>query len=216
VPIGIIASLVISTVLYIAMGAVLTGVVSYTKLDVDAPVAVALDAHPQLHWMGMIVKVGAIIGMSSIVLMSLLGQPRILLAMADDGLLPQAFKKIHPKYRTPHFATMVTVVIAAAIAGAFPLDILGELISIGILLAFGVVCIGVLVLRFSQPQVARPFRVPVVAIFCPLGALFCFGLTFWLPVDTWWRLGIWSVLGGSIYVFYGYRHSRLRGAASDK
>src|SRR5262249_29647065 len=145
----IIASLVISTVLYIAMGAVMTGMIPYGKLDVDAPIAVTLDIHPQLHWMGMIVKVGAVIGMTSIVLMSLLGQPRILLAMADDGLLPASLKKVHPQYRTPHVATMITVVIAAAIAGVFPLDVLGELISIGILLAFGVVCIGVLVLRFN-------------------------------------------------------------------
>jgi APA family basic amino acid/polyamine antiporter len=210
VPLGILGALAISALLYIAMAAVMTGMVPYPELDAPAPVAVALDAHPQLAWLGHLVKLGAIAGMTSVVLMSLLGQPRILLAMASDGLLPCAVSKVHPKYRTPHVATAWTVVTAALIAGLFPLDVLGELISIGILLAFTMVCIGVLVLRFTRPDLERPFRVPLAPVTCVLGAIVCGGMTYFLPADTWWRLGIWTLLGFSIYALYGYRHSRLR------
>jgi APA family basic amino acid/polyamine antiporter len=210
VPLGILGALAISALLYIAMAAVMTGMVPYPELDAPAPVAVALDAHPQLAWLGHLVKLGAIAGMTSVVLMSLLGQPRILLAMASDGLLPGAVSKVHPKYRTPHVATAWTVVTAALIAGLFPLDVLGELISIGILLAFTMVCIGVLVLRFTRPDLERPFRVPLAPVTCVLGAIVCGGMTYFLPADTWWRLGIWTLLGFSIYALYGYRHSRLR------
>jgi APA family basic amino acid/polyamine antiporter len=210
VPLGIIAALIISAVLYIAMGAVMTGMVPYPQLKTGAPVAVALDAHPQLLWLGEIVKIGAIAGMTSVILMSLLGQPRILMAMAADGLLPPTVSKIHPVYRTPHIATVWTVVIAAIIAGVLPLDVLGELVSIGILLAFAVVCIGVLILRFTRPDMPRPFRVPFAPVTCVLGALICGGMTYFLPTDTWWRLLVWTLLGFSIYCLYGYSHSRLR------
>jgi APA family basic amino acid/polyamine antiporter len=209
-PLGIIATLVISTVLYIAMAMVMTGMVPYPQLDAAAPVAVALDAHPGLTWLSPLVKLGAIVGMTSVILMSLLGQPRILLAMADDGLVPPAMSKVHPKHRTPHVATVVTTIGAAFFAGLFPLNVLGELISIGILLAFTVVCIGVLVLRYTRPDAERPFRVPFAPVTCVLGALVCGGMTYFLPGDTWWRLLIWSALGFSLYGFYGYRHSRLR------
>jgi basic amino acid/polyamine antiporter, APA family len=210
VPLGILGALGISAILYVAMSAVLTGMVPYTKLDVAAPVAVALDAHPQISWLGWLVETGAIVGMTSVILMSLLGQPRIFLSMAEDGLLPPSWKKIHPVHRTPHVATAAAVVIAAVIAGLFPLDVLGELISIGILLAFTCVCIGVLVLRYTRPELARPFRVPFAPVTCVLGALICISMMAFLPLDTWWRLLIWSVLGFSIYALYGYRHSRLR------
>lgn len=210
VPIGILGALLLSAVLYVGMSAVMTGMVSYTKLDVEAPVAVALDAHPELWGLGMLVKIGAIAGMTSVILMSLLGQPRILLAMADDGLLPRAMSRCHPKYKTPHVATLITGVLAAAIAGLFPLDVLGELISIGILLAFAVVCIGVLVLRKTRPEVHRPFRVPWAPFTCVLGAAVCLGMTYFLPQGTWFRLVIWTALGLSIYVLYGFRHSKLR------
>jgi hypothetical protein len=210
VPIGILGALVLSGVLYVAMAAVMTGMVPYTKLDVDQPVAVAIDMHPELGWIGTLVKVGVIAGMTSVVLMSLLGQPRILLAMADDGLLPGRLGHCHERYRTPHVATVVTGVFAAVFAGLFPLDVLGELISIGILLAFAVVCIGVLVLRRTRPDVHRPFRVPWAPVTCVVGALVCLAMTLALPTDTWWRLLVWSVAGFSIYAFYGYRHSRLR------
>jgi APA family basic amino acid/polyamine antiporter len=212
VPLGILGALIISAVLYIAMSAVLTGLVPYTQLDVDAPVAVALDAHPQLQWLNVLVTTGAIIGMTSVILMSLLGQPRIFLAMAEDGLLPPSWKKVHPVYRTPHVATAVAVIIAAVFAGLFPLDVLGELISIGILLAFTCVCIGVLILRYTRPGLPRPFRVPFAPVTCVLGAIICIVMMVFLPLDTWWRLLVWSVLGFAIYGLYGFRHSKLRAA----
>jgi APA family basic amino acid/polyamine antiporter len=210
VPLGIFASLIISMILYVAMASVMTGMVHHSQLNVAKPVAIALDAHPQLAWLGGVIEIGIIIGMTSVILMSLLGQPRILLTMADDGLLPKKIAAVHPKYRTPHIATVVTIVLAALAAGLFPLDVLGELIVIGILLAFAMVCIGVLVLRYTRPNIERPFRVPAAPITCTLGALICFGLTVTLPDGTWWRLLIWSILGYSIYALYGYRNSKLR------
>jgi basic amino acid/polyamine antiporter, APA family len=210
VPLGIIGALIISAVLYISMAAVMTGMVPYTQLGVDAPVAVALDAHPQLVWLAPLVKLGAIAGMTSVILMSLLGQPRIFLAMADDGLLPPGMRKVHPKYRTPHVATAITTALAAVIAGLFPLNILGELISMGILLAFTAVCIGVLVLRYTRPNLQRPFRVPFAPVTCVLGAVICGGITYFLPRETWLLFLIWSIIGFSIYALYGYRNSRMR------
>jgi APA family basic amino acid/polyamine antiporter len=209
-PIGIIAALLISTTLYVVMAAVMTGMVSYTQLDVSAPVAVALDAHPELFWLGLPVKIGAIVGMTSVILMSLLGQPRIFMAMSRDGLLPPALQQVHPKYRTPHVATIVTGLIAAFFAGVFPLDVLGELISIGILLAFTAVCAGVLVLRRTQPDTPRPFRVPAAAFTCTAGVVVCMAMTLALPHDTWVRLAVWSVIGLALYFGYGFKHSRLR------
>ncbi len=209
-PLGILAALVISALLYVAMSAVITGMVPYSKLGVDAPVAVALDAHPQLAWLGVLVKVGAIVGMTSVVLGSLLGQPRILLAMADDGLLPPVMARCHPRFKTPHVATLVTGVVFALVAGIFPLDILADLISIGILLAFAVVCIGVLVMRRTRPDVPRPFRVPWAPFTCVLGAVYCAGMTYFLSNGTWLRLVFWTALGFAIYIVYGFKHSRLR------
>lgn len=209
-PLGIIGALVISAVLYVAMASVLTGLVPYTKLDSDAPVAVALDAHPQLAWLSWPVKVGILAGMTSVILTSLLGQPRILLSMADDGLLPPAISRCHPRFKTPHVATVWTGVFAALIAAVFPLDLLADLISMGILLAFAVVCAGVLVLRYTRPDAHRPFRVPWAPFTCVLGSLYCLGLTLTLSLENWIRLVIWTALGMSIYAFYGFRHSRLR------
>jgi APA family basic amino acid/polyamine antiporter len=210
VPIGIIAALVISTVLYVGMGAVMTGMVHYSQLDVAAPAAVALDAHPELLWLGLPVKIGAIIGMTSVILMSILGQPRIFMAMARDGLLPPAFERVHPRYQTPHVATVITGALACFFAGIFPIDVLGELVSIGILLAFTAVCAGVLVLRRTMPDTPRPFRVPAATLTCTAGVLVCLGLTLFLPRDTWIRLLIWTLVGFVVYALYGYRHSRCR------
>ena len=209
-PLGILGSLVISAVLYVAMATVLTGMVPYTRLDSDAPVAVALDAHPQLAGLSWLLKVGVIAGMTSVILTSLLGQPRILLSMADDGMLPPTISRCHPRFKTPHVATVVTGLFAALIAAVFPLDVLADLISIGILLAFAVVCIGVLVLRKTRPDAYRPFRVPWAPVTCTVGALVCLGMTLALSNETWLRLLIWTILGMSIYAFYGFRHSRLR------
>ncbi|MBV8782981.1 MAG: amino acid permease [Gammaproteobacteria bacterium] len=210
VPIGIIGTLLISAVLYVAMAAVMTGMVPYQQLGSDAPVAVVLDAHRQLGWLSPLVKVGVIAGMTSVILTSLLGQPRILLSMADDGLLPPVMRSCHARFKTPHVATVITGVFAALIAAIFPLDLLADLISIGILLAFAVVCIGVLVLRYTRPDVPRPFRVPWAPFTCVLGALWCLLMTRFLSPQTWLRLLIWTALGMSIYAFYGFRHSQLR------
>jgi len=209
-PLGIMGTLIISTVLYMAMAAVITGMISYTHLNVAAPVAAALDAHPALSWLRSLVILGTIIGMTSVILTSILGQPRILLSMADDGLLPPAMSRCHPRFKTPHVATAVTGIGAAVIAGIFPLDVLADLISIGILLAFAVVCLGVLVMRYTRPDVHRPFRVPWAWLLCPLGAAVCFGMTYFLSNATWIRLVVWTAIGGAIYLFYGFRHSKLR------
>ena len=209
-PLGILGALLISTLLYVGMSAVMTGMVPYTKLNVDEPVAVALDAHPQLQHLGLLLKAGIIIGMTSVILGSLLGQPRILLSMADDGLLPPAMRRCHPRYKTPHIATIVTGFVAAAIAGLFPLDVLADLISIGILLAFAVVCLGVLIMRKMRPDAPRPFRVPWAPVTCVLGTIVCLAMTLALSNATWLRLVIWTAIGMAIYGFYGYHHSRLR------
>jgi APA family basic amino acid/polyamine antiporter len=210
VPLGILGALAISALLYVAMSTVLTGMVNYQDLNVAAPVAVALDAHPQLAWLGWPLKIGIICGMTSVILTSLLGQPRILLSMADDGLLPTSMSRCHPRFKTPHVSTVITGVGAAAIAAVFPLDVLADLVSIGILLAFAVVCLGVLVLRRTRPDVPRPFRVPWAPVTCTLGTAVCLGLTLTLSNPTWWRLLVWTILGMSIYAFYGFRNSRLR------
>lgn len=210
VPLSIIASLAICTVLYIATALVLTGMVSYRELDVAAPVALALDRYPQLRWLGLPVKLGAIAGMSSVMLVMCVGQSRIWMAMAEDGLLPRWFAHVHPRFRTPSHSTLVTGFGAALIAGLLPVKILGELVSIGTLLAFAAVCVGVLVLRRLRPELPRRFRVPAPWFTCLAGALMCAGLMAVLPVDTWLRLAVWTVIGILIYALYGYRASRLR------
>ncbi|HEX5648869.1 MAG TPA: amino acid permease [Steroidobacteraceae bacterium] len=210
VPWGIMAALVISTTLYVAMAAIMTGMVSYEDLNVAAPVAVALDAHPELGWLALPVKIGIIVGLTSVILMSLLGQPRIFLAMSRDGLLPPSLQQVHPKHRTPYIGTVVTGLIACFFAGLFPLDILGELISIGILIAFSAVCAGVVVLRYTQPEMPRPFRVPFAKVTGVAGVFVCFAMAYALPHDTWIRLLGWTGIGFAIYFLYGYHHSRLR------
>lgn len=209
-PIGILGSLLICTVLYILMSGVLTGMLPYPQLNDAAPVAVALQAHPGLHWLVPWIIVGALAGLTSVILVMILGQARIFLAMARDGLLPQAFGSVHPEYRTPHVATLITGTCAAAIGGLFPIGILGQLVSIGTLIAFIVVCIGVLVLRYTRPDLPRPFRVPFVWATSMLGVGFCGVMAVFLPADTWIRLLVWTALGIAIYFLYGYRHSVLQ------
>jgi basic amino acid/polyamine antiporter, APA family len=209
-PIGILASLAICTVLYVAVSAVLTGMVPYPDLNTPAPVALALDRHPELRWLAGWIKLGAIAGMTSVMLVMLLGQPRIFYAMSRDGLLPPLFRKVHPTHKTPYVGTLITGSLAAVIAGLFPVTILGELVSIGTLLAFTTVCIGVLVLRYTRPDLKRPFKVPAPWLVCTTGALVCTGMMISLPHDTWVRLFGWTALGFLIYFFYGYRHSELR------
>jgi APA family basic amino acid/polyamine antiporter len=209
-PIGILTSLAVCTVLYVAVSAVLTGMVHYTELNTPAPVALALDRHPELSWLAGWIKLGAIAGMTSVMLVMLLGQPRIFYAMSRDGLLPPLFRRVHPTHKTPYVGTLVTGSLAALIAGLFPVTILGELVSIGTLLAFTTVCIGVLVLRYTRPDLPRPFRVPAPWLVCTAGALVCTGMMLSLPHDTWIRLLGWTVIGFLIYFLYGFRHSELR------
>jgi APA family basic amino acid/polyamine antiporter len=209
-PIGILGSLAICTVIYIVVSLVLTGVVSYTRLNVPAPIAVAVDSlGPGVSWLAPLVKIGAIAGLSSVILVMMLGQPRIFYTMAKDGLLPAVFTRVHPKYRTPWIAQILTGIVATLIAGLFPIDILGELVSIGTLLAFAIVCAGVFVLRFTDPQIQRPFRVPAFWLIAPLGVGFCAFLMYGLPGDTWLRLIVWMAIGLVIYFTYGVRRSKL-------
>ncbi|MDE2262865.1 MAG: amino acid permease [Gammaproteobacteria bacterium] len=209
-PIGILASLVVCTVLYVAVSIVLTGMVSYKKLNVSAPLAVALDAYPSLLWLGLPIKIGAIAGMTSVMLVMTLAQARIFLSMSQDGLLPKVFGRVHPKFRTPSTGTVVTGTCAAIVGGLFPVGLLGELVSIGTLSAFVTVCIGVLVLRYTRPDLPRPFKAPWPWFTCIAGAVICFGMMAFLPLSTWVRLAVWTVIGALVYVFYGYHHSRVR------
>jgi basic amino acid/polyamine antiporter, APA family len=209
-PFGILGSLLICTVLYITVALVLTGIVDYTKLNVPDPIAVAIDAlGKSVAWLRPIVKIGAIAGLSSVILVMMLGQPRIFYSMSKDGLLPPVFSHVHRRFRTPWLATILTGSLAMAIAGLFPIGLLGELVSIGTLLAFVIVCAGVFVLRFTDPGIERPFRVPAFWLVCPAGMFFCAWLMYGLPPDTWARLMVWMALGLVIYFAYGRRHSVL-------
>jgi APA family basic amino acid/polyamine antiporter len=204
----------VCTILYVAVSLVLTGMVNYSELNVPAPVALALDKYAALHWLGIWVKLGAVAGMTSVMLVMTIAQARIFFAMARDGLLPKFFGKVHPKFRTPSTGTVVTGVCAAIIGGLFPVGVLGHLVSIGTLAAFVTVCIGVLVLRKTRPDLPRPFRTPLPWFTCLAGAFVCGLMMVSLGAATWWRLAIWTVLGVAVYVLYGYRNSRLHRAGS--
>ena len=211
-PIGILASLIICTILYIIVAVILTGMVSYKELDVAAPVALALDKHAGLHWLGIPVKLGAVCGMTSVMLVMTIAQARIFFAMARDGLLPPWFGRVHPRFRTPSTGTLITGVCAALIGGLLPVKILGELVSIGTLAAFVTVCLGVLVLRRTRPDLPRPFRAPAPWFTGLAGAAVCTLLMLSLGPATWVRLVVWTGIGVLVYAFYGYKHSRLRHA----
>src|SRR5829696_8081131 len=209
-PIGILGSLAICTVLYILMSLVMTGLTSYQNLNVPHPVFVAIEkAGPSLRWLTYLINIGAIAGLASVVLVMLLGQPRIFYSMARDGLLPKVFSSVHAKYRTPWLATIITGTVAMCIAGLFPIGLLGELVAIGTLLAFVIVSAGILVLRYRSPDLHRPFRTPLVPIVPILAILICGYMMYGLPTDTWYRLLIWLAIGLLIYFGYGRSHSRV-------
>ncbi|HEX4118602.1 MAG TPA: amino acid permease [Rhizomicrobium sp.] len=208
VPIGILGSLILCTALYMLMSYVLTGIAPYSTLNVAHPVSAALEALPDTKWLAPYVNIGAIVGLSSVVLVLLLGQTRIFYAMSRDGLIPDAFAEIHPRFATPWKGTLITGAACAAMSGLLPLDILGELVSIGTLAAFVIVCAGVMVLRIKAPGASRPFRTPLVWITAPLGIAMCLFMMLFLPLDTWLRLAAWTLIGLVIYRLYSVKHAR--------
>ena len=205
-PYGILVSLALCTVLYIAVATVLIGIVPYAKLNVADPIAVGIEA-TGLTWFSPVVKVSALFGLFSTMLVQLLGQTRIFYSMSRDGLLPPLFGRVHPRFRTPHLSTLVTGIIVAVAAGLLPLSTLSQLVSMGTLLAFTLVCIGIIILRKSAPDLKRPFRTPGMPWVPILGAVVCVAQMVGLPWETWLRLVVWLVVGMVIYAFYGKRHA---------
>jgi len=207
-PIGILGSLTVSTILYILVAIVLTGIVSYTELNVPDPVAVGVDRMGEgMVWLRPIIKIAALAGLTSVILVMLLGQPRIFYSMSKDGLLPPLFSKVHEKYKTPFLSQLLTGAVAMILAGVLPISILGELVSIGTLLAFVIVSMSVLVLRRTHPELHRPFKTPFMPWVPILGTVVCLAQMAALPFDTWLRLIIWMALGFAIYFFYGRHRS---------
>jgi APA family basic amino acid/polyamine antiporter len=210
-PIGILVSLVVCTVLYIAVSLTLTGIVPYTQLNVPAPIAVAIDyTGKSLNWLAPVIKIGAIAGLTSVILVLILGQTRVFFTMATDGLLWKKFAQVHPVYRTPYMATVLTGLVCAVLAGLFPIGVLGEMVSIGTLLAFVIVCAGILILRKREPSAPRAFKTPLVPFVPIMGMLVCLAQMVSLPLATWIRLLGWMAIGFIIYLTYGKKHSKVR------
>lgn len=210
-PKGILGSLIICTIIYVLVGVVMTGMVNYKDLNVPDPIAVAVNAAGEdLFWLRFPIKIGAIAGLSSVILVMLMGQPRIFYSMSRDGLLPKFFGQVHPKFQTPYITTILTGAVAMVIAGFAPINLLGELVSIGTLLAFAIVCAGILVLRYTNPDIPRPFKTPLFPFVPIMGILVCLYLMYGLPWHTWERLLIWMGLGILIYFLYGKKHSLVR------
>ena len=209
-PIGILGSLAVCTVIYVIVGLVATGLVPYPQLKGSDPLARAFEV-AGITWGQAIISLGAVISMTAVLLVFQLGQPRIFFSMSRDGLLPAWFRKVHPRYRTPHVTTILTGIVVALAATVLDDDETYDLTNIGTLFAFLVVCLGVLALRIKDPGRERPFRVPMVWVVAPLGAVSCLYVMTGLPRTAWYRFGIWMLIGSAIYFLYGYRHSRLAG-----
>ena len=209
-PIGILGSLAICTLLYVAVSAILTGMVPYTELNVAAPVAYAIEKVGAPAWIQILINVGAVLGLGSVILVMLLGQSRVFYSMSRDGLLGKWAAQVHPKYRTPYLSTIFTGIAVGLATGILPLQLLGQLVNIGTLLAFVLVCYGVLVLRKTRPDLERPFKTPWVPFVPIMGILCCLGLMATLPGDTWIRLIVWLIIGFAIYFGYGRKHSVLQ------
>ncbi len=209
VPIGLIASLGICTILYVIVAAVLTGIVPYEQIHVKAPVAEALNS-VGIRWGGALVATGAVAGITSVLIVMLLGQIRVFYAMSRDGLLWPWLSAVHPKYGTPHHATVVTGISVAILAALVPIGEAANLTNIGTLFAFTLVCGAIIVLRRTNPNQRRPFRTPFVPVIPILGMLSCIGLMLFLPAMTWWRFLLWSLIGVALYIGYGLRHSKMR------
>ncbi|MBS0621141.1 MAG: amino acid permease [Verrucomicrobia bacterium] len=216
-PIGMLGSLGISTIVYIFVGIVLLGLVSYTMLNVPDPIAVAVNAlGPKFIWLRFVIKLAILAGLTSVVLVMILGQTRILYTISQDGLLPKAFAKVHEKFHTPFFSTCVVAAAAMVLAGIFPVGILGQLTSIGTLLAFAIVCFGILVLRYTQPALHRPFKTPFVPWIPLAGTAACIFQMVALPAVTWLQLIIWMALGCLLYFSYSVKHSKVRHKLTQK
>lgn len=209
-PFGILASLVVCTLLYMAVAAVLTGIVPYAKLNVSDPIAVATDTIG-IVWFSMLIKIGALTGLTTVILVYLYGQARIFYTIAHDGLLPEVFARLHPRLKTPYLSQALIGGCVAAVAGLLPITVLSEMVSIGTLFAFVIVCGAVIRLRQTDGRMPRPFRVPGVPWVPTLGIVFCVVLMASLPLATWLRLIVWLAIGLVLYFGYGRHHSRLRG-----
>jgi len=210
-PIGLLGSLAICTILFLGVAATLTGVMHYSQLNVAAPVALAIDA-TGVKWGSLMVKFGSLAGLSTVMLVTLMGQSRIFYSMSRDGLLPPWVSAIHPRFRTPWISSIVVGLVVATFSGLFPISVLGQLVSIGTLLAFVIVCAGVWMLRIKRPDLDRPFKAPWVPFTPLMGILLSLLLMASLPLDTWIRLVVWLLIGFAIYFGYSRRHSRVQAA----
>ena len=207
-PIGILGSLALCTVIYVIVGAVATGLVPYKQLQGADPLARAFEV-AGITWGQAIISLGATISMTAVLLVFQLGQPRIFFSMSRDGLLPPWFRSVHPKYRTPHVTTIATGVVVGLASTMLGKDETYDLTNIGTLFAFMIVCLGVLALRIKEPTRPRPFRAPLAWLVAPLGAVSCLYVMKGLPVVAWYRFGIWMIVGGVLYYLYGFHHSQL-------